>query len=131
MTEIDMSKATRYKGRDGKEYEKVVVSTVLIPEEFKGKYLRVDSTSGELVYIKSVGLSAEDKAKRKAERDAVNAKKKADKAKLKAESVAKGSILRKAITNAKVALKKDLTNVALQNSLIEAEKSYVEFKKSL
>lgn len=65
---VDMSDAERVKGRNGNEYLQKKVTTIEVPEEYKGKFLMLDSRTGDVFYKEAVKLSEEEKARRKQER---------------------------------------------------------------
>lgn len=96
--------------------------TITVPPEYVGKFLRTDSKTGKITHIRAKGMSPELKAKKKAEREAKAVQRRADKkAELDRFRIGRDA-RKKAVSEAKARLKKDLSVEAAESlKLAKAE----------
>ena len=126
MTGIDMSDAVEVVSkRSGDVYLQKEVVDVVIPEEYKGKFLQVDSVAGKILYKAKKPKTDEEKAKAKAERDEKSAKRKQKRALEHQKLVGKRAILRQKMQEAKALARKDICEKNT-NAYLEAQKVYNE-----
>ncbi len=132
MSESNEENTSIVIGRQDKRYERTVVGTFNIPEEFIGKYLRMDSKTGEVVHLKSIGLDPKVKAANIVARNKISAEKKAKVKVAKDKLRAVKDVLVGKVRDLKKELRKaeNSGNVALSNNYKEltSELADIELK---
>ena len=123
---IDMSEATVETNRKGKKYQVLEVMTVDVPEDFKGKFLMLDSNTGKVMYKKAIALSDKEKAARAQARQEAKKAKYAEQVKTNAAASDKIGKLRAEISE----LNKDVLAKARERKDVSALYEKIDAKEA-
>lgn len=99
-------------GRNGKSYKETLLGNFAVPANYVGKYLQINSKTGDVVAKVGVGLSDEEKVKRKAARVEKNTRVRAERRKVKVQAMADKKVAQAKLKTAKDVVKGSISSLS-------------------